>query len=332
MMLKKLLLVGAYAALSVSNTVSAGWTCGIDSSLLPGVLALDVVDGQLTTYVGPYRGYPESGTTIANVIALDENGDWEVRENAELPGGNTQSCMNPPPDVGLQNRFNDIWEPESGFEQYVSVCVDGPGKRWGGISFYSGEGSWGVGGIVEQNTTTGATRYYRPGPLADSSVSHLEYFGNRLWIGTEYFGECGEGVAVGTLAAYFANDTLYADRPMEACGFMVSGMVVHSDALWISTEMGLSKVTKSGDRYKPFNWTNYVPTGDDLNPIREISCNTLYTELFQSPELAAAPPNDSGHPYEVLWDRISKLRPHFAWQFVRRLNGLEPQSNSDEPK
>jgi hypothetical protein len=329
---KKLLLIVAYATISVPHPVSAGWTCGIDGSLLPGISALDIDDDQLKAYVGPYRRASDSEAFIGNALLLGHNGDWTIREDAEVPRNSAKSCINPPPDEKLHERLALDLPANTDFEQNISVCEDGPGRRWGGISFYSGEGSWGVGGIVEENMATGGTRYYRPRPLVDSSVSHLKYFGERLWIGTESFGECGEGVGVGVLSAYFANDTMYADRPVGACGFIVSGMVVHSDALWISTEMGLSKVSKSGDRYKPFSWTNYVPTGDAKRPLREVTCDALYTELFQSANLASAPPNDSGHPYAVLWDRVSKLRPNFAWQYVRRINGLEPRTNGENPK
>ena len=319
-----LFFLGAYVVSATPTPAFAAWSCGIDGSLLPVVSGLDVVDGQLEVHVGLYRPASDSGSFIANALVLGDDGDWTIGEDAELPRNNAKTCMNPRPDEALQERFGKDLPANSGFEQNISVCADGPGKRWGGISFYSGEGIWGAGGIVEQDTATGATRYYRPRPLAGASVSHMKYFGNRLWIGTKTSGECGEGVAVGVLSTYFMNDTAYADRPVGACGFMVTGMAVHSDALWISTEMGLSKVSKSGDRYKPFNWTNFVPTGDANHPMREVNCDALYEELFQSSDLASAPPNDSGHPYAVLWDRISKLRPNFAWQYVRRLNGLEP--------
>ena len=329
---RTLFILVAYVLVTTPSPASAAWSCGIDGSLLPGVSGLNVVDGQLEVHVGLYRPTSDSGTFVADALVLGDDGDWTIGEDAEWPRNNSKTCMKPPPDEALQERFGKDLPANSSFEQNISVCADGPGKRWGGISFYSGEGIWGVGGIVEQDTATGATRYFRPRPLADVSVSHLEYFGNRLWIGTETEGECGQGVGVGVLSAYFANDTAYADRPAEICGFLVSGMVVHEDALWISTEMGLSKVTKSGDRYRPFSWTNYVPTGDDDRPLREVTCDALYTELMQSSDLASAPSNDSGYPYEVLWNRISKLRRNFAWQYVRRLNGLEPISSDENPE
>lgn len=56
----------------------------------------------------------------------------------------------------------------------------------------------------------------------------------------------------------------------------------------------------------------------------------LYEELFQSQELAAAPPNDDGPPYAVLWGRISELRPNFAWRYVQKLNGLEPPREKEK--
>ncbi len=320
---KPLILIGSIALLTAPSAGLAAWSCGIDSSLLPHVYSLDVVDGQLQAFVGQQTR-----------VTLGEDGEWIVRSSAELPNRHgsvhTESCMDPAPDEGwlLANRKLTLNNPN--FVQHIRVCATGTGKRWGGISFYGGEGSWGVGGIVEQNSTTGTTRYYRPPPLVHYSTSHLEYFGDRLWIGTASHGECGTGVGVGVLSAYFANDTLYADRAMDSCGFLVSDMVAHSGSLWISTEMGLSKVSKSNDKYKPFQWTNYVPTGDNQNPMREVSCDELYDELFRSADLASAPPNDSGYPYEQLWRRISKLRPNYAWQYVRKLNGLAPLADGEQ--
>ncbi len=239
--------------------------------------------------------------------------------------------MDPPPDEEWLKANRPGWDPENQyFEQKIGVCATGAGKRWGGISFYGGEGYGGVGGIVEEDIKSGSVRYYRPNMLLDLSTSHLAYFGDNLWIGTAWYGECGTGIGVGVLSAYFDNDRMYADWTLGAgtCGFQVSDMVVYSDALWIATELGLSKVSLSGSPYysRKFDWTNYVPTGDAEKPMREVSCGELYEELFASEELAAAPPNDDGSPYAVLWGRIGKLRPDFAWQYVQKLNGLEPRS------
>jgi hypothetical protein len=245
--------------------------------------------------------------------------------------------MDPPPDKEWLKTNRPWWDPENHyFEQKIGVCATGAGKRWGGISFYGGEGYGGVGGIVEEDVATGSFRYYRPNKLLDLSTSHLAYFGDNLWISTAWYGECGTGIGVGVLSAFFANDEMYADWTLGAgtCGFQVSDMVVHSDALWIATELGLSKVSLSGSRYhhEKFVWTNYVPTGDAENPMREVTCDEVYEELFQSEELANAPPNDDGPPYAVLWGRISELRPNFAWQYVQKLNGLKPPSEEEKPE
>ena len=325
------LFLGAAIVSLTPNLVFAAWACGIDDSLLPQVYALEIVDGKLNAFVGPPTR-EEDWSLTANQVELGANGDWTTLARSALPtpasSGSAGPCMSPPPDKKWLEENKDRVERFPDFEQNISVCTTGSKKRWGGISFYGGEGSWGVGGIVEEDMQTGATRYYRSGLLSDYSTSHLEYFGGHLWIGTASHGECGTGMGIGVLSGYFANDTLYADWTLGAgtCGFLVSEMVVHSDSLWIATELGLSKVTLSGSsaRFKKFDWTNYVPTGDDNNPMREVTCDELYEGLFQSQELAAAPPNDDGYPYGVLWGRISKLRPNFAWQYVRKLNGLEP--------
>ncbi|MDJ0710111.1 MAG: hypothetical protein QNJ14_06965 [Woeseiaceae bacterium] len=306
---------------------------------MPQIYALEIVDDRLVAYVGPIQRDDDGRDSDASVVAVDAQGAWTVQPRSQVPSRrdsvSSEACMDPPPDEEWLNANRPWWSYENSlFEQRIGVCATGAGKRWGGISFYGGEGHGGVGGIVEEDVETGSTRYYRPNMLLDLSTSHLAYFGDNLWIGTAWYGECGTGVGVGVLSAYFAHDQIYADWTLGAgtCGFQVSDMVVYSDALWIGTELGLSKVTLSGSRYqnKKFNWTNYVPTGNPQKPMREVTCDELYEELFQSEELAAAPPNDDGSPYAVLWGRINKLRPNFGWQYVQKLNGLKPPGGANE--
>lgn len=334
----RFLFVCAVAWLGISNQAAAGWSCGIDNSLLPKVYALEVVDDRLVAYVGPIERGENGGGLDANVVAVDAQGKWTVQPRSQVPvrrdSLSSESCMNPPPDEDWLRANRPGWDPENRyFGQQIGVCATGAGKRWGGISFYGGEGYGGVGGIVEEDIRSGSFRYYRPNMLLDFSTSHLQYFGDNLWIGTTWYGECGTGVGVGVLSAFFDNDQMYADWTLGAgtCGFQVSDMVVYSGALWIATELGLSKVSLSGSqyRYKKFDWTNYVPTGEVDEPMREVTCDELYGDLFESEELAKAPPNDDGPPYAVLWGRISKLRPNFAWQYVQKLNGLEPSEGED---
>lgn len=85
------------------------------------------------------------------------------------------------------------------------------GRYWCGISFYGGEGYGGVGGIVEEDIESDSFRYYRSHRLLDVSTSHLAYFGDNLWIATARYGECGTGVGVGVLSAFFDNDEMYAE-------------------------------------------------------------------------------------------------------------------------
>lgn len=330
-MITRMLLVASVAtALLTPRLGLAAWVCGIDDSLLPQVYALEVIDGKLSAFVGPAKR-EEDGSFTRSKIELRDLGDWAFASFASpVNSGSGGSCMIPPPDEEWLEVNKERVERFPGFKQNIDVCATGAGKRWGGISFYGGEGSWGVGGIVEEDLESGDFRYYKSSPLMDYSTSHLEYFGGLLWIGTAWYGECGTGMGVGVLNGLVTNNYLYTNSA-GTCGFMVSDMVVHSDALWIATELGLSKVELSGSRsdYTKLKWTNYVPTGDSEKPMREVTCGELYGELLQSEELASAPPNDSGYPYGVLWNRINQLRPNFAWQYVRRLNGLESTSEFD---
>lgn len=339
MRLRLLLIVSVGASLGLPNQVIAGWSCGIDESLLPQIYALEVIDDQLVAYIGPIERGEDGRVTAATVAAADAQGTWTAQPRSQVPirrdSVYSEPCMEPPTDEEWLRANRPWWGPDNEyFEQKIGVCATGAGKQWGGISFYGGEGFGGVGGIVEEDIRSGSTRYYRPDILLDVSTSHLAYFGDNLWIGTAWYGECGTGVGVGVLSAFFANDEMYADWNQGAgtCGFQVSDMVVHSGALWIATELGLSKVSLSGSRhhYEKFDWTNYVPTGDAEKPMREVTCGQLYEELLQSEELATAPANDDGPPYAVLWGRISELRPNFAWKYVQKLNGLTPPSKEEK--
>ena len=311
----------------------AGWSCGIDASLLPHVYAIEVRDGHLEAYVGPLERGDNARVSVGSAIRLEQDGEWSSRSRMNLPDRSDsaagQSCMEPRQDTEWLQAHRPAALNNPYFEQNVSVCTSAAGKRWGGISFYGGEGYWGLGGIVEEDLASGDFRVFRDHSLNDVSASHLAYFGEHLWVGTVRHGECGSGIGVGVVFGYFANDTFYAVPDRNTCGFAVSDMLVHEDALWIATEMGLSKATKSKERFTNFDWTHYVPTGNASRPMRETSCEDLYGEVLRSPELAAASPNDDGHPYGVLWGRISTLRPGFAWQYVRKLNELAPQPDPE---
>ena len=336
MSMKTKLLLGAAIVVFTPVAALAGWSCGIDASLLPHVYAMQVRDGHLEAYVGPLEPGENARALVGSAVRLEQDGEWSSQPGVNLPNkydsATGKSCMEPPQDTEWLQAYKPAAINNPYFEQNVSVCTSGPGKRWGGISFYGGEGYWGLGGIVEEDLASGTTRIFRDHWLSDVSTSHLAYFGEHLWIGTASQGECGTGIGVGVVFGYFANDTFYVAPDRNTCGFAVSDMLVHSDALWIATEMGLSKATESEERFTKFDWTHYVPTGDADNPMRETTCSELYEDVLRSPELAAAPPNDSGYPYGVLWGRISTLRPNFAWQYVRKLNGLTPPPSPENSK
>ena len=128
------------------NAGMAAWSCGIDHSLLPHVYALRVVDGQLNAFVGPFTR-EDSQTQTAQRVALDGNGQWSNHSRAELPqadkSGFVGVCLNPPPDETWREANRDKLKRFPDFNQSVGACASGAGKRWGGLAFYGGEGSWG---------------------------------------------------------------------------------------------------------------------------------------------------------------------------------------------
>lgn len=153
MRLHRLLIVCALAWLGLPSQAVAGWSCGIDESLLPQIYALEVIDDRLVAYVGPIESGSDGNGAGATVIAIDEQGTWTAQPRSQIPtrqdSVSSEACVDPPPDEEWLRANRPWWDPENHyFEQEIGVCATGVGKRWGGISFYGGEGYGGVGGIL----------------------------------------------------------------------------------------------------------------------------------------------------------------------------------------
>lgn len=100
MKLGRLPLFGVAICFGLPGKAAAGWSCGIDETLLPQVYALEVIDDRLTAYVGPIEAI--AGREGATVVGVNAQGNWIVQPRSQLPTRrdslSSKACMDPPPD------------------------------------------------------------------------------------------------------------------------------------------------------------------------------------------------------------------------------------------
>ncbi len=325
-------------AVSMPATVQAGWPCSIDHAY-PEVAELRVEGDKLIAILGNYFAETEhwtrpDGSAARRLkyrrlsLSLDE--EWNLDGYTDAPdwwSALEPGCMDAPQDLegALRERYGRIPIKEAdkdGFNQSVSSCASDGINLWGGISFYGAEGMWGVGGLVKQDLETNDYQFIRPLPrtFTDDSTGPIAYFAGTLWMGSYWSGECGgpqSGVGLRKLVHYPAYDHYVVDDVPEVCGFAIRDFQEFAGALWVATELGLSKlVDDDGPR-----WSNYLPDPDHADLMREATCEEIYVELLRSKRLAETAGFDIGNAFDVFWQRLSRLRPDFAIQYLRQLHG-----------
>lgn len=306
---------------------TAGWDCSIGHAY-PEVSELSVENGMLVAALGPY--FRETKSVLAADgklksryqyprVRMTSDGSWQRSSMGSYPdyGKRTPPCIEVPsdPEVAWKSAYGDRPMPaeneHSWFNQYVSGCAVDGDTRWGGISFYSAEGGWGIGGLVRQETKTGTVEYLRFPELRSRSVNKLAHFDGYLWLSVGHNGECG-GPAPGSGLKRLKRNSI-VEVP-EVCGFAIRDFQEFDGALWVATELGLS-------RRKDGVWTNYIPDMDHPGLLRETTCDDLYTELLTSAEFAKFEGFDIGNAFDIFWERLSVLRPNFTRRYMRELHG-----------
>ena len=316
-------------------TAHAGWPCSIDHAY-PEVSELRVADGKLVAILGS-RYLRITKTVGPNGrerqliehphLSMSSGGSWASDGFGDQPewwDGSGPQCIDAPqdPDAAWKaaygdtppTRTEDYW-----FDQSVTSCASDGNSIWGGISFYDGEGGWGVGGLVKQDLESGLVEFIHPPKLRKRSTGPLAHFAGKLWFGQTWFGECGgphSGTGLKRLRHYEPRDWYTVEEVPAACGFAVRDFQEFDGALWVATELGLSKLVDEDGLV----WTNFVPDLAEPELFREIDCDDLYTELLTSDEFANIEGFDIGNAFDIFWERLSKLRPKFTRRYMRELH------------
>jgi len=240
----------------------------------PEVSELRVENGELVAVLGAYFAErsnvgsgerPEYRTTHPR-LAMSAGGEWRRAGDGGYPEfwfATGKQCMDAPLDPEAAWPYSDqsspydpAWDAE--FNQVIVSCTDDGVSRWGGITYYGDEGAWDVGGLVRKNIESGAVEFIRSAQMNKSSIGPIAYFAGRLWLGTAWFGECsgppgGSGLKY---LKYWEYSDIYAlEEVPEVCGFAIRDFQEFRDALWVATDLGISKLTNAED----LRWDSFVP-------------------------------------------------------------------------
>ena len=321
---------------SACPVAHAGWACSLDQAF-PDVSELQVEDGRLVAILGSHFSRPTKTvrngepTTITEHprLSMSAGGQWEIDGYGDRPRmwyEVEKACIDAPSDpeaawksihreTPMRNAQGD-W-----FNQSVPSCAGDGDVLWGGITFYNAEGGWGVGGLVRQDRKSGAIEFERPPELRDESAGPLAWFDGTLWLGVTGFGECA-GPPGGTglkRVQYYPQSDFYTLKDVpEACGFAIRDFQEFGGALWVATDLGLSRLTTDGGR----RWTNFMPDLEDPGLMREVGCDELYESLLHSDDLANTAGLDLGNAFDGFWRQLAILRPDFMRRYMRKLHGL----------
>lgn len=127
-------------------------------------------------------------------------------------------------------------------------------KIWFGITFYDGEGRWGLGGIGFFDTKEEKWGLLHLKILKASSVDCILRDGNRIWMGTSHHGEYGFSATSGLVMFDRVNGNYryYTTKNSSISGDLVSSMAKDEDELWVATEYGMSRYNTRSKA-----WSNY---------------------------------------------------------------------------
>ena len=335
---------------SIPSISWAGWPCSIDHGY-PEVSDIAITEQGVVVSLGSYF-YNDRRPDEKAIQLISTGGEWRRLEKPLAMPQPTRKAECPvKPKIPTEQELADwYWRgtpkfPNSYFEQELVGCVEFGDETWSGTSWYGGEGSWGIGGLIVYNASTQYTEGRYLWGLHGYSISHLELFDEQLWIGTTFRGECGgpaPGFGIkryplvkGRPFPYEVVDPKYTIPPRgtqawdepRICGFAARDMLIVDGDLWVATELGLSVVQRSNGELV---FHNYVPDLTSESLMREVTCDDLYTELLESPRSITDEGFDLGVMFDQFWARLSRHRAEFTRRHLRQLHGHDVPAEPTE--
>lgn len=211
-------------------------------------------------------------------------------------------------------------------DQRITACQRVGPMVWFGIGFSTGHKSTGVGGLGRYDTRSRLLEVRRPRALRDFSAAAIEVRGDRVWLATTVSSACsdpppGNGVLVYDWKKDRSLDRLFAGH--GSCGLAIHDLVASGDALWIASDLGISRVPRSGP---PGAARHFVPDPEEPSGMRQVSCNALYAELL------AGLPDTGSRPFSQLIRGLAAHNPGFlaSWALDLRSRAHTPHDPSGE--
>jgi hypothetical protein len=140
-----------------------------------------------------------------------------------------------------------------------------------------------------------------PGVLVESSVDD----GDTVWLATSV-ARAGGREPGGLVQFDRATGALHAFKGTDAgpCGFAVTGLAVRDGALWVTTDLGVSRLRVALEWDE---WAHFAP--GPAGEMEETSCGAL---LAPAAEAALAPGG------EAIRARLAEFRPRFWRRYQKR--------------
>jgi hypothetical protein len=317
---------------------SPSWAASVcyDETFYPSIVRLEKTESGVQAFLGgkffnETRGRPPERLAMR---FTDKNG-WQrehplvCRENSDcLPTKETKA--HDIPSITLSKKGAIALVPRlrnaESIEQTVSDWTERDGFIWFGISFYSGEGVDGVGGIGRFDPLLNKTLIRRPKAILDSSINRIVHDGEWLWFGTVGHYECmGQPPTHGLLRYTWGTDQIESFEGKEdgPCGFLVHDLLLEQHALWVATDLGLSRFNRRSK-----SWDHFVPDPTASPPMKPTSCAAIYTELQNT--LPRAVTLGDVDPRSQLFNALKRFRPRYL---TKRIEGIPPSDlTCDESK
>jgi len=134
---------------------------------------------------------------------------------------------------------------------YVSDWFEDRLSLWLAIRFYMGEGSAGIGTLVEIRKPSCTVRIHQPPNLGLFSISHIVGVRDVLWLATEQFYESGTGPGVGLVR--YSKSTGKAEPLGEADptrGSYINALVRRGETLWVATVDGFCALSLPSNSWR----------------------------------------------------------------------------------
>ena len=266
------------------------------------------------------------------IITLTKDTSWDTRTWKLNKEGicKTYKCLNKSkcniniPSIKLSIdealNFRSFRYVPGSINQTISACTQNGDDVYFGISFYSGEGTSGVGGIGRYNIKTKDVEIRRLPIISGSSVTNIAFDGKVLWISTAHHYECSGTPPADGLILYNWDKKIiqdFEDINNGLCGFVIHDIHITSESVWIASDLGLSQAyrTKKSDGFDwEGGWRHYIPQVNKKEVMKKVRCKDLYSRLLKKLPHDDNPTGPSS--YNQLFENMARFKKYELMMYV----------------